>query len=53
MFSWMTFKSRAHRDGVNAKVMKDPTIARMMKGKKMPFDSKRLAYGGFKVMVDV
>jgi uncharacterized protein YbaA (DUF1428 family) len=33
--------------------MKDPQIARMMKGKKMPFDSKRMAYGGFKVIVDV
>jgi uncharacterized protein YbaA (DUF1428 family) len=53
MFSWITFKSRAHRDSVNAKVMKDPAIAKMMKGKKMPFDSKRMAYGGFKVMVDV
>ena len=53
MFSWITFKSRAHRDSVNAKVMKDPAIAKMMKGKKMPFDSKRMAYGGFKAMVDV
>ena len=53
MFSWITFKSRAHRDSVNAKVMKDPGIAKMMKGKKMPLDSKRLAYGGFKVMVEV
>jgi uncharacterized protein YbaA (DUF1428 family) len=53
MFSWITFKSRAHRDSVNAKVMKDPAIAKMMKGKKMPFGSKRMAYGGFKAMVDV
>jgi len=53
VFSWITFKSRAHRDSVNAKVMKDPAIANMMKGKKMLFDSKRMAYGGFKVMVDV
>jgi uncharacterized protein YbaA (DUF1428 family) len=36
MFSWITFKSRAHRDSVNAKVMKDPAIAKMMKGEKCP-----------------
>jgi uncharacterized protein YbaA (DUF1428 family) len=53
MFSWITFKSRAHRDSVNAKVMKDPAITKMMKGGKMPFDSKRMPYGGFKVMLDV
>jgi uncharacterized protein YbaA (DUF1428 family) len=53
MFSWIVFKSRAHRDAVNAKVMKDPRILNMMKGKAMPFDSKRMVYGGFQVMVDV
>jgi uncharacterized protein YbaA (DUF1428 family) len=37
---------------VNDKAMKDPWLARMMKTKKMPFDSKRMVYGGFKVMVD-
>jgi uncharacterized protein YbaA (DUF1428 family) len=52
VFSWIVYKSRAHRDSVNDKVMKDPRIAQMMKTKKMPFDSKRMAYGGFKVMVD-
>ena len=52
MFSWIMFKSKAHRNRVNAKVMRDPAIAKMMKGKKMPFDSKRMAYGGFKIMVD-
>jgi uncharacterized protein YbaA (DUF1428 family) len=51
-FSWIVYKSRAHRDRVNAKVMKDPRIARMMEGKKQPFDVKRMAYGGFKVLVD-
>jgi uncharacterized protein YbaA (DUF1428 family) len=51
MFSWITFKSRAHRDAVNAKVMKDPRIGRMMTGKP-PFDVKRMVYGGFEVMVD-
>jgi uncharacterized protein YbaA (DUF1428 family) len=53
MFSWIVFKSRAHRDAVNAKVMKDPRLAKMMDMKAIPFDSKRMAYGGFKVMVDV
>lgn len=51
-FSWIVYKSRAHRDRVNAKVMKDPWIANMMDEKAMPFDSKRMAYGGFKVLVD-
>ena len=53
MFSWIVFKSRAHRDRVNAKVMKDPRLADMMDPKAMPFDAKRMIYGGFKVVVDV
>ena len=52
VFSWILYKSRAHRDRVNAKVMKDPRLAKMMDPKAMPFDMKRLAYGGFKVLVD-
>jgi uncharacterized protein YbaA (DUF1428 family) len=52
LFSWIVYKSRAHRDSVNDKVLKDPRMARMMKAKKMPFDPKRMVYGGFKVMVD-
>ena len=52
VFSWIVFKSRAHRDAVNTKVMKDPRLAKMMDMKTMPFDSKRMVYGGFKVMVD-
>ena len=51
-FSWIVFKSRAHRDRVNAKVMKDPRLAGMMDPKAVPFDVKRMAYGGFKVLVD-
>ena len=51
VFSWIVFKSRAHRNRVNAKVMKDPRIANMDM-KSMPFDAKRMAYGGFKVLVD-
>ena len=52
VFSWIVFKSRADRDRVNAKVMKDPRLAKMMDPKAMPFDSKRMSYGGFKVIVD-
>jgi len=52
IFSWIVFKSRAHRDRVNAKVMKDPRLAKMMVPKAMPFDVKRMVYGGFKVVVD-
>jgi uncharacterized protein YbaA (DUF1428 family) len=52
LFSWIVFKSRAHRDRVNTKVMNDPRIANMMKNKKMPFDVKRMVYGGFKYLVD-
>jgi len=51
-FSWIVYKSRAHRDSVNKKVMKDPRIAKMMQQGPMPFDPKRMAYGGFKVLVD-
>ena len=53
VFSWIVFKSRAHRDRVNAKVMKDPRMAKMMEGKAMPFDVKRMVYGGFKTLVDL
>jgi uncharacterized protein YbaA (DUF1428 family) len=53
VFSWITFKSRAHRDKVNARVMKDPRISEMGDPKDMPFDCKRMVYGGFTVMVDV
>ena len=51
-FSWIVFKSRAHRDRVNAKVMKDPRLVDMMDTKDMPFDGKRMIYGGFNVVVD-
>jgi len=52
MFSWIVFASRSHRNRVNAKVMKDPRLAKMMESKPMPFDVKRMAYGGFKILVD-
>jgi uncharacterized protein YbaA (DUF1428 family) len=51
VFAWIVFKSRAHRDRVNARVMKDPRIAKMSP-KSMPFDVKRMVYGGFKILVD-
>ena len=53
VFSWVMFKSRAARDRVNAKVMKDPRLADMINPKEAPFDTKRMVYGGFKTLVDV
>ena len=52
VFSWIAYKSRAHRDRVNAKVMKDKRLANMMDVKSIPFDAKRMIYGGFKVLVE-
>jgi uncharacterized protein YbaA (DUF1428 family) len=49
VFSYIVYKSRAHRDRVNARVMKDPRLAKM---KTMPFDVKRMMYGGFKTIVE-
>jgi uncharacterized protein YbaA (DUF1428 family) len=51
LFSYIVYKSRAHRDRVNARVMKDPRLAKMMDPKAMPFDVKRMMYGGFKTIV--
>jgi uncharacterized protein YbaA (DUF1428 family) len=50
-FSWIVYKSRKHRDTVNAKVMKDPRLAKYMNPKGMPFDTKRMFFGGFRTMV--
>jgi uncharacterized protein YbaA (DUF1428 family) len=50
VFSWIVYRSRAHRDNVNAKVMADPRIAKMMEGEKAPFDYRRMAAGGFKLI---
>ena len=50
VFSYIVFKSRAHRDRVNAKVMKE--MEKMCGPKDMPFDMKRMVYGGFKILVD-
>lgn len=52
LFSFIVYQSRAHRDRVNAKVMKDPRILSMCDPKDSPFDTKRMAYGGFKAIVD-
>ena len=52
IFAWVVFKSRAHRDRVNAKVMKDPRL-QMPDPSDMPFDPQRMVYGGFKILVSV
>jgi uncharacterized protein YbaA (DUF1428 family) len=52
-FSWIAYKDRRHRDRVNAAVMKDKRLASFMDPKKMPFDGKRMFWGGFKVVVDL
>jgi uncharacterized protein YbaA (DUF1428 family) len=52
VFSWILYKSRAHRDRVVAKVMKDPRILKMGDPKDMPFEVKRMAYGGFRTLVE-
>jgi len=52
VFSWILYRSRAHRDRVNAKVMKDKRLAKMMNPAAMPFDGKRMIYGGFKVVIE-
>jgi uncharacterized protein YbaA (DUF1428 family) len=52
VFAYIVYKSRAHRDSVNAKIMKDPRVAAMCDPNDMPFDVKRMTYGGFKVLVD-
>lgn len=53
IFSWITFKSRRDRDRINAKVMKDPRMSKMMSPGAMPFDVRRMVYGGFSVIVDL
>ena len=51
VFSWITYKSKAQRDRINAKVMKDPRL-KIWHGATSAFDMKRMTYGGFKVFVD-
>ncbi len=53
VFSWITYKSRAQRDKINAKVMADPRLKKMMTMEAAPFDGKRMIYGGFESLVKV
>ena len=53
LFSFIVFKSRADRDRVNKKVMNDPRMKKIMEGAPMPFEIKRMVYGGFKTIVDM
>jgi uncharacterized protein YbaA (DUF1428 family) len=53
VFSWIVYKSRAHRDRILPKIMQDKRLANSMDPKAMPFDMKRMSYGGFKVLVDL
>jgi uncharacterized protein YbaA (DUF1428 family) len=52
VFAYIVYKSRAQRDRVNAKVMKDPRLKNMMDPKALPFDGKRMFWGGFRVLVE-
>ena len=52
IFSWISYRSKADRRKINARVMKDPRIERMMDPKDSPFDMRRMTYGGFKAIVD-
>ena len=53
IFSWIVYPSRAVRDAANEKVMQDPRMAEYMKPESMPFDGKRMIYGGFEMRVDL
>ncbi len=51
-FSWIVYRSKKHRDSVNEKIMKDPRLEKMMDPNDMPFDMKRMSYGGFNIKVN-
>ena len=53
VFSWIEFKNRRERDRINKLVMADPRLDDMMNGKDMPFDGKRMFWGGFKGLVEL
>jgi uncharacterized protein YbaA (DUF1428 family) len=53
VFSWIVFKSRAQRDRVNKKVMEDPRLKVDMESTAIPFDTSRMLYGGFQVLIDL
>ncbi len=52
-FSWIVYESRARRDEINEKVMKDPRMTHYMEAGNMPFDGKRMIYGGFEMLIDL
>jgi len=52
VFGWIVYKSRRQRDHINAKIPKDPRIQKLLAAGPMPFDPKRMLYGGFQVFVD-
>ena len=52
VFSWIMYRSRAHRDAVNGRAMQDPAMHGLADPKKMPFDCSRMVCGGFEVLVD-
>ena len=53
VFSWIVYKSRTQRDRINKKVMADPRLADMMDPKALPFDGKRMIFGGFKPFLEL
>ena len=53
VFAWVLYRSRRERDRVNAKVFKDPRLAPMMDPKSMPFDAKRMFWGGFRTFLEL
>ena len=53
LFSWIVYESRARRDEINDKVMHDPRVAHYMDPANMPFDGKRMIYGGFEMVIDL
>jgi len=53
VFSYIVYRNRSARDKINKKVMEDPRLNDMMSGKDMPFDGKRMIYGGFETLVDL
>ena len=53
VFSWIVYASRTARDEINEKVMKDPRLAEFMQPENLPFDGKRMIYGGFEMIIDL
>ncbi|MET0321684.1 MAG: DUF1428 domain-containing protein [Duganella sp.] len=53
VFSWIVYESRARRDEINEKVMNDPRLQQLMDPATLPFDGKRMIYGGFEMMIDL